>query len=112
MNCLSINVRGLGGDNKAVWINRLKSVLGVSFIGLQETMSCNVDDGVVSRLWGGLGLEFEKVDSVGNSGGLLSMWDPKFLRKDRVLKGDNFLCVSGLLSDGLMRLNMVNVYAP
>ncbi|KAL6521526.1 hypothetical protein OROGR_018095 [Orobanche gracilis] len=75
-------------------------------------MSCNVDAGVVSRLWGGMGFEYEKVDSVGNSGGLLSVWDPKFLRKDRVLKGDNFPCVSGLLSDGLMRLNMVNVYAP
>ncbi|XP_021984925.1 uncharacterized protein LOC110880779 [Helianthus annuus] len=29
-----------------------------------------------------------------------------------VLKGKNFLFVSGLLTDGMMRLNVINVYAP
>ncbi|XP_022007479.1 uncharacterized protein LOC110906687 [Helianthus annuus] len=112
MNVLSVNVRGLGPSGKASWIRRLKSDLGVSFIGLQETMSSNVNVGVVSNFWDGMGFDFEVAESSGNSGGLLSVWDPKFFTKESVVKDNNFLLVSGLLTDGKNRLNMINVYAP
>ncbi|PWA79287.1 RNA-directed DNA polymerase, eukaryota [Artemisia annua] len=104
--------KGLGPSGKAGWIKRLKSDLGVSFIGIQETVSSNVNVSLVSNFWGGLGFDFEVVDAIGNSGGLLSIWDPKFFKKDMVVKDNNFLLVSGLLADGCIRLNLLNVYAP
>ena len=112
MNFLSINIRGVGSRGKPRWINKLKNDFGVSFIGLQETMSSNISTSLIDRYWGGRGYECESVDSEGNSGGLLSMWDPKFLFKDKVVKDPNFLLVSGILVDGNIRLNIMNVYAP
>ncbi|PWA50793.1 RNA-directed DNA polymerase, eukaryota, Reverse transcriptase zinc-binding domain protein [Artemisia annua] len=40
------------------------------------------------------------------------MWDPKVFTRDKVFKDDNFLVVSGLLTERLVRLNIINVYAP
>jgi exonuclease III len=112
MNVLSVNIRGLGSRGKPGWINRLKNESGVSFIGLQETMSNNVKSAMVSSFWGGLGHDFESVEAEGNSGGILSIWDPNFFYKDSVVKDPNFLLVSGSLSDGKTRINFLNVYAP
>ncbi|PWA52254.1 RNA-directed DNA polymerase, eukaryota [Artemisia annua] len=80
--------------------------------GLQETMSSNVSPGLIASYWVGLGFEYESVNSEGNSGGILSVWDPKFLVKDTVMKDSNFLLVSGLLGDGNSRINIMNVYVP
>ncbi|PWA61274.1 RNA-directed DNA polymerase, eukaryota [Artemisia annua] len=61
---------------------------------------------------GGMGFEFEYVNSIGNSGGILSVWDTNFFSKDQVLKYTNFLLVSGMLADRKSRMNFLNVYAP
>ena len=112
MNLLSINIRGIGSRGKPRWINKLKNVFGVSFIAVQETMSSDIQVGLIDRYWGGHGYDFESVASEGNSGGLLSLWDPKFFIKDKVVKDKNFLLVSGIFVDGNRRLNILNVYAP
>ncbi|PWA67185.1 RNA-directed DNA polymerase, eukaryota [Artemisia annua] len=41
---------------------------------------------------------------------LLRLWE--VFKKDSVVKDGNFLCTSGLLTDGARRLNIINVYAP
>ena len=71
MNCLSINIRGIGITGKGGWIKKLKDEFGVSFIGMQETMCGNLQEGVLSNFWGGLGFEFDVVHANGNSGVLL-----------------------------------------
>ncbi|PWA50906.1 RNA-directed DNA polymerase, eukaryota, Reverse transcriptase zinc-binding domain protein [Artemisia annua] len=103
------------GDKLGVDLNSCDRMIRDSIVqeGLQnESMSSNVSPGLVSNCWGGLGFEYETVDAIGNSGGLISIWDPKFLSKDVVVKNDNFLLVSGILPDGNIRINMLNVYAP
>ncbi|KAK9063215.1 hypothetical protein SSX86_017085 [Deinandra increscens subsp. villosa] len=112
MNCLSINIRGIGGYGKASWIKKLKVDNGISFIGMQETMSSNILPGLVSAYWGGMGFDFDFVESIGNSGGILSVWDPKVFVKDKVTKDVNFLHVSGMIMAGNARVNVLNVYAP
>ncbi|XP_022013995.1 uncharacterized protein LOC110913477 [Helianthus annuus] len=112
MNCLSVNIQGIGVSGKATWIKRLKNEFGVSFIGMQETMSTNLQPGMLSHFWGGMGYDCEIVNSNGHSGGLVCLWDPKKYTKDVVEKDDNYLHISGLLTDGLVRLNIINVYAP
>lgn len=61
MNCLSINVRGIGGYGKANWIYKIKVDCGISFIGLQESMSCNVHAGVISNYWGVMGRSLRRL---------------------------------------------------
>lgn len=112
MNCISINIRGIGGNGKAGWIKKIKCDNGVSFIGMQETMSNNILPGLVSAYWGGFGFDFDFVAANGNSGGLISIWDPKVFMKDKVTKDNNFLHVGGLLMAGSVRINLLNVYAP
>ena len=110
MNCISINIRAIGVCGKSGWIKKLKNEFGVSFIGLQETMVSNIQEGVISKYWGGLGFEFEYVDATGNSGGLVSVWDPKVFSKDSVYKDNNFLQVSGFILDGSIRINQYRIY--
>ncbi|PWA77843.1 Endonuclease/exonuclease/phosphatase [Artemisia annua] len=112
MNCLSINIRGIGVCGKSRWIKSLKNEFGISFLGIQETMVKDIQASTVSNYWGGLGFDFESVDAVGNLGGLVNIWDPKVFSKDSVFKDNNFLLVSGLILDGSIRLNIINVYAP
>ena len=112
MNVLSINIRGIGSRGKLGWINNMKNDVVVTFLGLQETKSDNISSGLMSSYWGGMGFEFEYVNSIGNSGGILSVWDTTFFSKDQVLKDTNFLLVSGMLADRKSRMNFLNVYAP
>ncbi|PWA92358.1 RNA-directed DNA polymerase, eukaryota, Reverse transcriptase zinc-binding domain protein [Artemisia annua] len=96
----------------------LGEILGVNLGACESLIQQSViqeglqSGGLVSNYWGGMGYEFDSVNSVGNSGGLLSIWDPKFLVKDMVLKDPHFLLVSGFLADGKTRINILNVYAP
>ncbi|KAJ0683719.1 putative RNA-directed DNA polymerase [Helianthus annuus] len=110
MNCLSVNIRGVGVDGKPGWIRKLKKDFGISFIGMQETMANDVQLGLVSSFWGGTDYDF--VGANGNSGGILSIWDPKVFLKDSVTKDCNFLHVAGTILANSVRLNMLNVYAP
>ncbi|XP_022031427.1 uncharacterized protein LOC110932398 [Helianthus annuus] len=75
-------------------------------------MSTIVQSGMLANFWGGMGFDYEFVNSNGHSGGLACMWDPKTYVKDMVAKDDNYLHVSGLLTDGSIRLNIINVYTP
>ncbi|XP_022042309.1 uncharacterized protein LOC110944976 [Helianthus annuus] len=95
MNCLSLNIRGIGGRGKSGKIKHLKNVHGISFIGLQETMVSNISPGLVSNFWGGMGFEYDFVNAYGNSGGLMCLWDPKVFSKELVNKDRNFLHVAG-----------------
>ena len=54
MNCLSINIRGIGVSGKAGWIKKLKDEFGVSFIRMQKTMCGDLQARVLSNYWGGL----------------------------------------------------------
>ncbi|KAJ0576606.1 putative AP endonuclease 1, Endonuclease/exonuclease/phosphatase superfamily [Helianthus annuus] len=112
MNCLSINIRGVGVCGKAGWIKKLKNGCGISFIGMQESMVSNVQSALVSNYWGRSGFDYEYVDANGNSSGLVSMWDPKVFVKDSMTKDINFLHVAGVVLAGSIRVNIINVYAP
>lgn len=37
MNCLSLNIRGIGEEGKVSWVRRLKTTNKINFIGIQET---------------------------------------------------------------------------
>ncbi|GJR46170.1 RNA-directed DNA polymerase, eukaryota, reverse transcriptase zinc-binding domain protein [Tanacetum coccineum] len=51
-------------------------------------------------------------DSVGNSGGILCVWDPNAFRKDSVTLSDYFILVRGVWQQNGMDLLIVVVYAP
>ncbi|XP_022024124.1 uncharacterized protein LOC110924424 [Helianthus annuus] len=111
MNFLAINIRGIGDLEKPGWINILVKEHKILFLCMQETQVSNVDSITIGRYWGKVEMEYESVDARGRSGGLVSAWDPGVFSKQRVVKHDSFLLISGVLAGTNTCINAVNVYA-
>ncbi|XP_021980820.1 uncharacterized protein LOC110876972 [Helianthus annuus] len=112
MNFLSLNLRGLGGEEKARWIKRLKVKFGISFAAFQESKCGSLDDKVIARLWASKDFGVEWVDSSGLSGGLVSVWDKKLFDFSSATKDRNFLIVNGKIKGSGLQINIANIYAP
>ncbi|XP_022020156.1 uncharacterized protein LOC110920241 [Helianthus annuus] len=112
MNCLSINIRGLVGGAKANWVKELRLVNKVGVIALQETKVENVVKSGLVGFWGNKNFDFAFVASVGLSGGLACLWDPKILKVDSVVKNRSFILLRGSMVGSGTPINLVNIYAP
>ena len=73
MNCLSLNIRGIGVEEKVRWARKLKLLHKATFIGIQETQMNDYTDINVNGCWDSSDYDFEGVNATGRSGGLLSM---------------------------------------
>ena len=112
MNFLSLNVQGLAQKAKKDWVKELCFKNKVNFVGLQETKMESIDIQVVRSCWGNLSFEYEYSDSVGNSGGILCIWDPNSFRKSSVMRSDYFVIIRGVWLKSGMDLMIVVIYAP
>ena len=52
MNCLSLNIQGLGSKAKKSWIRELNIKHKVSFLSIQETKTDVISDMEIKFLWG------------------------------------------------------------
>ncbi|XP_059623206.1 uncharacterized protein LOC132266370 [Cornus florida] len=101
LQILSWNVRGL---NDSVRIKVVKSVIrkrGGYVVCLQETKLASTSDRLVRSLWGGRFVEWVVLDAVGSSGGILIMWDNRWVSKvDSHVERFSVSCVFSLVEDG------------
>nr|GEY97101.1 RNA-directed DNA polymerase, eukaryota [Tanacetum cinerariifolium] len=84
----------------------------VNFVVLQETKIESIDLLSVSSCWGNLMFDYVHSDSVGNSGGILCMWDPNSFWKSSFTRSDYFVIIRGLWLKSGIKLMIVVVYAP
>lgn len=75
MNCMTLNVRGIGEDAKVNWVRRLKHLHNTNFMGIQETQITEFERIDIQGCWGSQDFDYEGVNSTGRSGGLLSIWN-------------------------------------
>ncbi|GKA71149.1 RNA-directed DNA polymerase, eukaryota [Tanacetum coccineum] len=66
----------------------------------------------IKALWGNLSFDYAWSSSVDNSGGILCVWDSRFIVKDNVTASDNFLAIRGVWVPTSTRLLIILVYAP
>nr|GFB26144.1 RNA-directed DNA polymerase, eukaryota [Tanacetum cinerariifolium] len=66
----------------------------------------------VSSCWGNLMFDYVHSDSVGNSGGILCMWDPNSFCKSSFTISDYFVIIRGLWLKSEIKLMIMVVYAP
>ncbi|GJU28782.1 RNA-directed DNA polymerase, eukaryota [Tanacetum coccineum] len=66
----------------------------------------------VKMCWGNLGFDYVHSDSVGNSGGILCVWDPYSFRKTSFTVLDYFVIIRGVWLKTGNNLLIVSVYAP
>jgi hypothetical protein len=83
----SINIRGLGGAVKRSTIKELIRKEKIQFLAVQETKMETISDSFCYGLWGGEDCQWVFLPSIGNSGGLLSIWCNKKVRKGMLLIG-------------------------
>ncbi|GKD09589.1 RNA-directed DNA polymerase, eukaryota, partial [Tanacetum coccineum] len=84
----------------------------VNFLALQETKMESIDLLSVKLCWGNLCFDHVHSDFVGNSGGILCVWDPNSFSKNNVTISDYFVIIQGMWLKTNVNLLIVVVYAP
>nr|GEY81043.1 RNA-directed DNA polymerase, eukaryota [Tanacetum cinerariifolium] len=84
----------------------------VNFVAIQEFFFENMDLWCVKACWGNYAFDFVHSDSVGNSAGILCIWDPNSFRKNKVTVLNYFCMVWGVWLKTSVDILMVVVYAP
>ncbi|GJW55692.1 RNA-directed DNA polymerase, eukaryota [Tanacetum coccineum] len=102
----------LGSKAKKDWIKELNNKHKVNFLSVQETKLDCISDMDVKVLWGNYKFEYTISEAVGNSGGILCVWDPSVFRKEHHVVSDNFVALYGSWVSNQAKLLVVSIYAP
>ncbi|KAL4573107.1 hypothetical protein LXL04_019901 [Taraxacum kok-saghyz] len=73
MNCLSVNVQGIGNRAKVIWLCKQCDKYKVNFM-----------IAFVRSLWGNPYFDFHHMTSRGKSGGILVAWEPRRFAKELI----------------------------
>nr|GEV14581.1 RNA-directed DNA polymerase, eukaryota, reverse transcriptase zinc-binding domain protein [Tanacetum cinerariifolium] len=84
---------GLGQSAKKRWIQEITRKHLVNFISIQDTKMEDIGLFSIKALWGSFSFDFVHSPSVGNSGGILCVWDPNLFTKDDVTLSDSFVAI-------------------
>ncbi|GKF58183.1 RNA-directed DNA polymerase, eukaryota, partial [Tanacetum coccineum] len=66
----------------------------------------------VNSMWGNSNYDFVCSDSLGNSGGILCIWEASVFKKDYVSISDNFVAIYGTWLPSNVKFLFVVIYAP
>nr|GEV78470.1 RNA-directed DNA polymerase, eukaryota [Tanacetum cinerariifolium] len=102
----------LGSKAKNDWIKELNNKHKVNFLTIQETKSEHISDMDIKTLWGNSMFDSTISASVGNSGGILCVWDPSVFDKQHHIIFDNFIALYGSWVSKKAKLLMIAIYAP
>nr|GEW67058.1 RNA-directed DNA polymerase, eukaryota, reverse transcriptase zinc-binding domain protein [Tanacetum cinerariifolium] len=107
-----INAQGLAHKAKKRWVDELCNKNKVNFLSLQETKMKTVDNFCIKNCWGNFSFEFECGPSLGNSGGILYVWNPRMFRKHNSMISDYFVAIQGDWISNAKKYLIISVYAP
>nr|GEY45331.1 RNA-directed DNA polymerase, eukaryota, reverse transcriptase zinc-binding domain protein [Tanacetum cinerariifolium] len=88
------------------------SILQVMEEMVKETKMENIDLFSIKRCWGNLDFDYVHSASIGNSGVILSVWDPKSFSKINATISDYFVMVRGVWIPNGTKLLIISIYAP
>ena len=112
MNLMSLNIRGVSESHKVNWIKELKLKHHIDFVGIQETHQVVASSIDIDGCWGNTQYDWEAVDSIGKSGGILCIWDPSVFSKVCSTSSRNYLAITGHWRGFPGLTTIVNVYGP
>nr|GEX71649.1 RNA-directed DNA polymerase, eukaryota [Tanacetum cinerariifolium] len=108
----STTCSGLGHKTKKKWIKALVNSHKINFLAIQETKMLTVSHMDVKFKWGNSNYDFVCSDSLGNSGGILCIWEASIFKKDYVTISDNFIAIYGTCLPCNSKILFIVVYAP
>nr|GEW07775.1 RNA-directed DNA polymerase, eukaryota, reverse transcriptase zinc-binding domain protein [Tanacetum cinerariifolium] len=97
---------------KKDWVKEFSVSHKVNFVTLQETKMEKIDLWCIKRCWGNFAFDYAYSGAVGNSGGILCIWDPSMFLKMNETISDYFTIVRGTWVPSGMKMLIVSVYAP
>nr|GEX69244.1 RNA-directed DNA polymerase, eukaryota [Tanacetum cinerariifolium] len=97
---------------KKDWVKELCIKNKVNFLTLQETKMENMDLVCMRTCWGNMAFDYVHSNYVGNSGGILCVWDPNSFCKKNVTISDYFIMVRGVWHMTGQNFLLITVYAP
>ncbi|GJR16471.1 RNA-directed DNA polymerase, eukaryota [Tanacetum coccineum] len=103
---------GLGHKTKKEWIKALANSHKLNFLAIQETKMLTVSHMDVKFMWGNSNYDFVCSDSLGNSGGIICIWEASIFKKDYVTISDNFIAIYGTWLPSNSKILFIVVYAP
>nr|GEX72817.1 RNA-directed DNA polymerase, eukaryota, reverse transcriptase zinc-binding domain protein [Tanacetum cinerariifolium] len=104
--------QGLAQKAKKDWVKELCNKNKVNFLGLQETKMNDMHIQCVRACWGNLAFDYVHSAAVGNSGGILCVWDSNSFDKESVTSSDYVVLIRGIWRLTGQKLVLVAVYAP
>ncbi|GJV40039.1 RNA-directed DNA polymerase, eukaryota [Tanacetum coccineum] len=105
-------VSGLGNKTKKEWVKELTNKNKINFIAIQETKMDRVSHMDVKFMWGNSNYDYVYSDSLGNSGGILCIWEESVFKKDYVTISDSFVAIYGTWIPNKAKILIVAIYAP
>ncbi|XP_071687812.1 uncharacterized protein [Rutidosis leptorrhynchoides] len=114
MKIISLNVRGLGKleKEKFNWVKSLIRFHNPDIFAIQESKRKRVTDFMIELLWGNKDFEYIFKPSVGQSGGLILIWDPSRFCVSGAVEKDFFLGIRGRWVGKTGVSVILNVYGP
>nr|GEY79211.1 glucose-methanol-choline oxidoreductase, FAD/NAD(P)-binding domain protein [Tanacetum cinerariifolium] len=94
------------------WVKELCIKNKVNFLAIQETKMESMELCSVKTRWGNFTFYYVHSDSVGNSGGIMCVWDPNSFRGSNTTILDYFIMIRGVWLKTGVTLLIVAVYAP
>nr|GEY89976.1 RNA-directed DNA polymerase, eukaryota, reverse transcriptase zinc-binding domain protein [Tanacetum cinerariifolium] len=103
---------GLGQKTKKDWVKELCINNKVNFLSLQETKIEEMQLFNIKACWGNFNFDHTYSPSVGASGGILCVWDPKIFSKNNHTISDYFIMVRGVWIPSGKKMLIISIYAP
>ncbi|GJV02698.1 RNA-directed DNA polymerase, eukaryota [Tanacetum coccineum] len=104
--------QGFGEAGKKGWIKTIIREERPDIIGLQETKCGVIDDMVIEDLWGGRGFGFSQLPALGNSGGILLIWDTRSFTYKEGTGDERFVAVKGEWKGKNGDVSLACIYGP
>ncbi|GKC72784.1 RNA-directed DNA polymerase, eukaryota [Tanacetum coccineum] len=103
---------GLAQKAKKDWVKELYIKNKVNFLSLQETKMEIIELFNIKMCWGNFIFDYVVSPSVGNSGGILCIWDPSMFRKLNSTIADYFVMIRGEWIPNGKSILIISIYAP
>ncbi|XP_071699558.1 uncharacterized protein [Rutidosis leptorrhynchoides] len=112
MKILSLNIRGFGVKGKFGWVKGICYSEKPDVAVFQETKCRCLSNNWVHSLWGNDNCGFVQREAIGNSGGLLVVWDTSRFIVEGAVTNEFFIAIEGKWGGSDHDSIIVNVYGP
>ena len=107
---LSWNIRGLNSRIKRSSIRKIICKNDPHFVFIQETKMENINSKTIHSMWSVTNIEWSFSPSIGNSGGILTMWKGDFFVANSLIIEHNWIALCGQIPSMNFEGVLINIY--